>query len=95
MYLFSRSSEICSHLEKISGAGSFPQITVLTWCSSRLWTVFSGNLQSCLKEVKTIVVFDVERGMALEAMQGNRVSSLVDLGYPELFPSPTVTSVFF
>ena len=32
--------------------------------------VFSRNLWSCLKEVKPIVMFDVERRMALEPMQG-------------------------
>ena len=29
-------------------------------------------------------MFDVECGMVLEPMQGNRVSSRVDLGYTEL-----------
>ena len=33
--------------------------------------------------------------MALEPMQGNRASSRVDLGYPELFRIPVVTSVSF
>ena len=50
--------------------------------------VFSENLWSCLKEVKPLVVFDGERRMALEPMQGNRASSRCDLGYTELFRVP-------
>ena len=42
-----------------------------------------------------IVVYDVERGMALEPMQGNWASYRVDLEYTELFPNPAVTSVSF
>ena len=37
----------------------------------------------------------MERVMALKPMQGNRVSSQVDLGYNELFRIPAVTSVSF
>ena len=55
----------------------------------------SGNLWSCLKEVKPLVVYDVEHGMALEPTQGNQASSRVDLGYTELFRLPAVTSVSF
>ena len=55
----------------------------------------SGNLSNCLKEVKPLVVFDGEQGIALEPMQGNRAESRVDLFYPELFHIPVVTSVFF
>ena len=40
----------------------------------------SGNLWSCLKEIKPLVVYDVECGKALEPMQGNQASILVDLG---------------
>ena len=36
-------------------------------------------------EVKPLVMFDGERLMALEPKQGIRASSLVDLGYKELF----------
>ena len=61
-------------------------------CSSRLGTGVSGDLWSCVKEVKPFVVFDVERRMALEPKQGNQVSSLVDLRYTELFRVAAVTS---
>ena len=40
----------------------------------------SGNLWSCRKEVKPLVVYDVECGIALEPMQGNRASFRFDLG---------------
>ena len=31
----------------------------------------SGNFGSCLKEVKSLVVYDSEQGVVLETMQGN------------------------
>ena len=46
----------------------------------------------CLKEVKTLVMYDMERRMALEPMQGIRESSSVDFGYTDLFCFPVVTS---
>ena len=55
----------------------------------------SGNLGSFLKEVKPLVVYDGEEGIVLEPMQGNWAYSRVDLGYPEIFQIPAVTSVFF
>ena len=50
---------------------------------------------SCLKDVKLLVVYDVEPGLALETMQGNQASSQVDVGYTELFRIPVVISVSF
>ena len=38
-------------------------------------TVFLGIFWSSLKEVKPPLVFDVEHGIALDAMQGNWASS--------------------
>ena len=55
----------------------------------------SGNLWSCLKEVKPLVVYDLECGMSLEEMQGNRASSQVDLRETDIFRVPAVTSVSF
>ena len=55
----------------------------------------SGNLWSCLKEVKPLVVYDVEHRMAVEPIQGKQVSSPVDLGYTKLLRVPALTSVFF
>ena len=40
-------------------------------------------------------MYDVERGMAMEPIQGKWASSPVDLGYTELFCIPELTSVFF
>ena len=54
--------------------------------------MFLGNIWSCLKEVKPLVVFDGECRMALEPRQGNTASSQVDLGYTELFSVAAVTS---
>ena len=55
----------------------------------------SGNLLSFLKGVKPLVLYDVDRGVAMEPMQGKLASSQFDLGYTELFCIPGVTSLFF
>ena len=47
-----------------------------------------GNLCSFLKEVKPLVLYDVEHGIAMEPMKGKWSSSRVDLGYTELFCIP-------
>ena len=57
-----------------------------------LETVFSGNLWSCLKEVKPFDVLHGECVMTMVPMQGIRASSRVDLGYTELFLVVAVTS---
>ena len=56
---------------------------------------FSGNLWSCPKEAKPIVLYDGERVIALKPVQGNWSSFQVDLGYTERFHIPAVTSVSF
>ena len=65
------------------------------WCSYRLEMGVVGNLGSCPKEVKPIVQYDGERGIVLNPMQVYRSSFRVDLGYPELFHIPAVTSASF
>ena len=55
----------------------------------------SGNLWSCQKEVKPLVVYAVEGRMVLEPIQGNQVSAPVDFWYTELFRIPAVISVSF
>ena len=55
----------------------------------------SGNLWRFLKDVKPLVVHDVERGMAMQPMQGKWVSSRVGLGYTEQLCDPEVTSMSF
>ena len=47
-----------------------------------------------LKEVKPLVLYDVENGIAMEPMKGKWASSRFDLGYTELFCITEVISVF-
>ena len=54
----------------------------------------SGILCSLLKEVKPLVLYDVEHGIAMEPMKGKWASFPVDLGYTELLCIPEVTAVF-
>ena len=54
----------------------------------------SLNLCSFLKDVKPLVLYDVEHGIAMEPMKGKWASSRVVLGYTELFCIPEVTAVF-
>ena len=56
---------------------------------------FSGNRSSFLKGVKPLVLYDEDRGMVMEPMQGKLASSQFDLGRTDLFCIPEVTSVFF
>ena len=55
----------------------------------------SGNLWIVVKDVKTLVVYDVQCETAMDSMKGKCVSSCVDLGYTNQFCVPEVTSVFF
>ena len=48
----------------------------------------SGNLWIFVNDDKPLVVYDVERGMAMEPMKGKCASSIVDLGYTNLFCIP-------
>ena len=54
----------------------------------------SGNLCRFLKEVKALVLYDVEHGIVMEPMKGKWASSRVDLGYSEIFCIPEVTAGF-
>ena len=54
----------------------------------------SQGISSFLKEVKPLVLYAVEHGIAMEKMKGKLASSRVDLGYTELFCIPEVTPVF-
>ena len=94
-YLFDRILGIRSLLETIWGAWSFPRIPVLKLYSYKLETAVSGNLWSCPKEAKPIVLYDAELGIALKPMKGNWSSFPVDLGYTEVFHILVVTSVSF
>ena len=54
-----------------------------------------GNLCSCPKEAKPIILYDLEWGVALKPKQGNWSSFQVDLGCTKLFHIPVVTSESF
>ena len=54
----------------------------------------SQGLSSFLKEVKPLVLYDVENRIAIEPMKWKWALSRVDLGYTELFCFPEVTAVF-
>ena len=75
--------------------GSF--ILLLYWnsFSYRLEMGFSGNIWIVVKDVKPLVVYDVECEIAMDWMKEKCASSWVDLGYTILFCIPEVTSVFF
>ena len=48
-----------------------------------------------LKGVKPLVLYDLDRRVVMEPMQGKLASSQFDFGYTEQFFIPGVTSVFF
>ena len=64
-----------------------PSFELLCWkeYSYRLEAGLSENLCSFLKEVKPLVLYSVEHGIAMEPMKGKWASSRVDLGYTDLF----------
>ena len=57
--------------------------------------VFSGKFSSFLNGVMPLVLYDEDRGMVMEPMQGKLASSQFDWGHTDLFCIPEVTSVFF
>ena len=75
--------------------GFFILLISWNWCSYRLEMGVSGNLWIVVKDVKTLVVYDVEWATAMDSMMGKCASSWVDLGYTNKFCVPEVTSVFF
>ena len=85
VYLFSRRQGISSHLQMIWVPGSFIVLLYWNWCSYRLELGVSGNLWIVVKDVKPLVVYDVECEMAMDSMKGKCASSWVDLGYTNLF----------
>ena len=54
----------------------------------------SGNLCRFLKEVKPLVLYAVEHGIAMKQMKGKWASSCVDFGNTDLFCIPELTSEF-
>ena len=75
--------------------GSFILLLYWNWCFYRLEMGVSGNLWIIVKNVKPLVVYDVEWEMAMDSFKGKCASSWVDLWYTNLFCIPELTSVFF
>ena len=75
--------------------GSFILWLYWNWCSYRLEMGVSGNLWIVVRDVKPLVVYDVECEMAMDSMKGKCTSSWVDLGYTNLFCILEVTLVYF
>ena len=65
--------------------GTFSELLCRNEYSYRLEAAVSENLCSFLKEVKPLLLYSVEHGIAMEPMTGKWASSRVDLGYTELF----------
>ena len=74
--------------------GTFFVLLCLNEYSYRLEACVSVNLCSFLKEVKPLVRYSLEHGIAMEPMKGKWASSCVDFGYTELFCIPELTSEF-
>ena len=55
----------------------------------------SVNLWIVEKDVKPLIVYDVECEMAMNSTKGKPASSWVDLGHTNLFCIPEETSVLF
>ena len=73
-------------------AWNIPQAALMKLMILILETVISGNLSSFLKGVKPLVLYDVDRGVVMEPMQGKLASFQFDFGYTELFCVSVVTS---
>ena len=70
-YLFSRRQGIILIPRWYGLHGSFLNLLYWNWWSSVLEMVFSANLSSFLKGVKPLVLYDEDRVMVMEPMQGN------------------------
>ena len=94
-YLFCQRQRSALISRRYGVPGSFIVLLYWRWCSYRLEVGVSGNLWIFVKDVKTLVVYDVEWETAMDSMKGKCASSWVDLLYTNLFWIPEVTSVFF
>ena len=84
-----------SHPAMIWVAWNIPQAALLKLMILYTETVVSGYPSSFLKGVKPLVLYDVDRGVVMEPMQGKLASSQFDFGYTVVFCIPGGTSVFF
>ena len=74
-YLFSRRQGISSHLQTIWGARVFHPVALLKLMFLYTEMCVSGNLWIVVKDVKTLVVYDVEYEMSMDSMNGKCASS--------------------
>ena len=74
VFLLSRSQGISSHLEFIWCSQSYFVLLWLCQGPSRRVTVFLGTVWSAINEVRAPFMFDMEHGIALHEMEGNRSS---------------------
>ena len=72
--------------------GASLELLYLNEYSYNLDTGVSGHLCSFLKEVKSLLLYDVEHGIAMEPMKGKWSSSRVELWYTDLFCISEVTA---
>ena len=84
-----------SHPEMIWGARNIPQCALLKLMIIYISDCCLRHLSSFLKGVKPLVLYDGDRGVVIEPMQGKLASSQFDSGYTGKFGIPGVTSVFF
>ena len=77
-YLFSRRQGIILIPRRYGVHGTFLKLLYWYWWSSILEKVVSGNLSRFLKGVKPLVLYDVDRGVVIEPMQGKLASSQFD-----------------
>ena len=94
-YLFSWRQVMILILRRYGLHRTFLKLLYWNRWSSILEKCVSVKLLSFLKGVKPLVLYDVDRGVVMEPMQGKLASSQFDLRNTELFCVSEVTSVFF
>ena len=84
-YLFSRRQGIILIPSWYGVHGTFLMLIYWNWWSSILETVVSGNLSSFLKGVKSLVLYDVDRGWLWSQCNWNWPNLNLILGTPRNF----------
>ena len=94
-YLFSRRLGIILIPRWYGVHETFLKLLYWNWWSSIVEKVVSGNLSRFLKGIKPLLLYDLDRGVVMEPMQGKLASSQFNFAYIEQFCIHGVTSVFF
>ena len=92
--IFNQRQGISSQLGTIWGAWSFPRVAVLILIFISTWYGCLRESLSIPEEVKPLVLYAVELGIAKEQMRGKWDASCVDFGYTNLFCISELTSEF-